>query len=59
MGTNARKREAVDPSITEYRLQKIPVDLWRQVKAEAARAGLTIREYVVKTLTEKLKREVR
>lgn len=48
-----------NPKKTEYRIEDIPVDLWRMVKSEAAKSGLTIREYIMQTLTQRIKKEAK
>lgn len=43
--------------MTDYQLRRIPAELWREVKSAASLEGMTIREWILKALREKLERE--
>ena len=40
--------------MTDYTIRDIPKDLWRKVKSEAALDDSSIKDYIIKTLREKV-----
>ena len=43
--------------MTDYTIRQIPDELWRKVKAAAAMEGITIKQYIIKALHERLERQ--
>ena len=43
--------------MTDYTIRQIPDELWRKVKAAAAMEGITIKQYIIKALQERLERQ--